>query len=117
MLLQPAALCAEKSSCEGEGLSRAQAGEPTCFRATARDRFGNLRTAGGDDVSVQVASVAGDNHSVSGSVANRGRGVYKVGKLVCMKPRRASRIWPTSEKRLVHAAALVDHAVLPAKVR
>ena len=83
LALQPAELCAERSSCEGPGLSQAQAGEPTCFKVTTRDRFGNLQTAGGDDVSVQVASAAGDNRAlVTGSVSDMGRGSYKVGTYV-----------------------------------
>ena len=84
--MQPAELCAERSSCEGGGLSRAQAGEPTCFQVTARDRFGNLQTAGGDDISVQVASAAGGNHAcTAGSVTDMGRGMYKVGRLACWR--------------------------------
>ena len=109
--LQPAELCAEKCSCEGEGLGRAQAGEPTCFRITARDCFGNLRTAGGDDISVQVASTAGGNRaSVSGSVADRGRGVYKVGRLVHGAGMSKVHL-PGIRKEVADAATLILHAV------
>ncbi|CAL5220286.1 g2271 [Coccomyxa viridis] len=62
--VQPAEMCAERCSREGTGLSQAQAGEPTCFKVMSRDRFGNLQTAGGDDISVQVASAAGDQRAL-----------------------------------------------------
>ncbi len=95
MVPQPAELCAEKCSCEGAGLSQAQAGEPTCFKISTRDRFGNLQTAGGDDVSVQVASAAGDNRAlVTGSVSDMGRGLYKVGRPVCILPTEAEQTCP-----------------------
>ena len=77
--MQPAALCAEQSSCEGDGLSRAQAGELTSFTVITCDSFGNRQTAGGDDIIVQVSSAEGDKQSfVAGSVADMGRGLYKV---------------------------------------
>lgn len=95
--LQPAEMCAERCSCEGAGLSQAQAGEPTCFKVMIRDRFGNLQTAGGDDVSVQVASAAGDQRAlVTGSVSDMGRGLYKVGSVVL---KRAGHTCPMSEQR------------------
>lgn len=71
----------EQSSCEGDGLRRAQAGELTSFTVICCDSFGNRQTAGGDDISVQVSSAEGDKQSsVAGSVADMGRGVYKVHK-------------------------------------
>ena len=78
-VLQPADLCAERTSCEGEGLGRARAGVPATFKILACDRFGNRQTAGGDDVRVQVSTAAGDRQaSVPGTVMDMGRGVYKV---------------------------------------
>ena len=76
---QPGPLCAQKSSCEGEGLSRAQAGELTAFRIITCDGFGNRQTAGGDDIRAQVACAQGEQQgSVTGSVTDLGKGVYKV---------------------------------------
>lgn len=78
-MVQPGALCAERSSCEGSGLSRAQAGVPTTFQVIACDRFGNRQTAGGDDIRVQVSTAASDKQAlVRGSVADNGRGLYEV---------------------------------------
>lgn len=78
-MLQPADLCAESTSCEGEGLSRARAGVSATFKILGCDRFGNRQTAGGDDIRVQVSTAAGERQaSVPGTVMDMGRGVYKV---------------------------------------
>ena len=98
MASQPAQLCAERSFCEGEGLSQAQAGELASFRITARDQFGNLQTAGGDDISVNVASAAGDEQaSVMATVSDLGRGMYKVCKDRVPASRRTRRSRPYQE--------------------
>ena len=77
--MQPSPLCAQRSSCEGEGLSRSQAGELTAFKVVACDGFGNRQTAGGDDIRAQVACAEDDKQaSVTASVTDLGKGVYKV---------------------------------------
>lgn len=75
----PAALAADQSTCKGDGLSRAVAGVPAAFSIRAGDRFGNVRTNGGDDFRVTVTSVDTEsaNSIVTGKVDDLGQGAYR----------------------------------------
>ena len=89
LAMQPGPLCAQKSSCEGEGLSRAQAGELTAFKIVTCDGFGNRQTAGGDDICAQVSCTeGGQQSSVTASVTDIGKGVYKVRLASLLRPRQ-----------------------------
>ena len=89
LAMQPGPLCAQRSSCEGEGLSRAQAGELTAFKIVTCDGFGNRQTAGGDDIRAQVSCAeGGQQSSVTASVTDVGKGVYKVRAASLPKPRQ-----------------------------
>ena len=75
LLVQPAITDAASSIAVGGGVSTAYTGEPAVFMLRTRDRFGNERGVGGDQVSATLTQAA-SRQVVTANVTDTGDGSY-----------------------------------------